>query len=144
VIDVASRRVVGWSMADHMRAELICDALDMAIEHRHPGTGLIFHSDRGCQYTSAQFASLCEDHGILQSMSRPGQCWDNAVAESFFASLKNELIYPGIWATRTEARRAVFEYIELFFNRRRRHSAPGYRSPAAYEEMRLGNLKAAA
>jgi len=144
VIDVASRRVVGWSMADHMRAELICDALGMAVEHRRPGAGLIFHSDRGCQYTSEAFASLCDDHGITQSMSRPGQCWDNAVAESWFAALKNELIYRNVWATRAEARRAVFEYIEVFYNRRRRHSSLNYLSPASYEATRRAAAKLAA
>jgi len=144
VIDVGSRRVVGWSMADHMRAELICDALGMAIEHRRPGAGLIFHSDRGCQYTSEEFASLCDDHGITQSMSRPGQCWDNAVAESWFAALKNELIYCNVWATRAEARRAVFEYIEVFYNRRRRHSSLNYLSPASYEATRRAAAKVAA
>ena len=143
VIDVASRRVVGWSMADHMRAELICDALGMAIEHRRPGAGLIFHSDRGCQYTSGEFAALCEDNAITQSMSRPGQCWDNALAESFFASLKNELIYRNVWATRASARRGVFEYIEGFYNRRRRHSSLNYLSPASYEATRRSASKVA-
>jgi len=143
VIDVASRRVVGWSMADHIRAELVCDALGMAIEHRRPGA-LIFHSDRGCQYTSGEFASLCEDQAVTQSMSRPGQCWDNAVAESFFAALKNELIYRNVWATRAEARRATFEYIEVFYNRRRRHSSLSYLSPASYEATRRATSKVAA
>lgn len=143
VIDLGSRRVVGWSMADHMRAELVCDALGMAIEHRRPGA-LIFHSDRGCQYTSGEFATLCEEHAVTQSMSRPGQCWDNAVSESFFASLKNELIYRNVWATRAEARRAVFEYIEVFFNRHRRHSSLNYLSPANYEATRRDALKVAA
>jgi transposase InsO family protein len=143
VIDLGSRRVVGWSMADHMRAELVCDALGMAIEHRRPGA-LIFHSDRGSQYTSGVFASLCEGHGVTQSMSRPGQCWDNAVVESFFAALKNELIYRSVWATRAEARQAIFEYIEVFFNRRRRHSSLGYLTPAAYEATRRASSKAAA
>ena len=130
-------------MADHMRAELVCDALGMAIEHRRLGA-LIFHSDRGSQYTSGAFASLCDDNGVTQSMSRPGQCWDNAVAESFFAALKNELIYRNVWATRAEARQAMFEYIEVFFNRRRRHSSLGYLSPAAYEATRRARSKAAA
>ena len=143
VIDVASRRVVGWSMADHMRAELVCDALGMAIEHRRPGA-LIFHSDRGCQFTSGEFASLCDDRAVTQSMSRPGQCWDNAVAESFFAALKNELIYRNVWATRAEARRATFEYIEVFYNRRRRHSSLNYLSPASYEATRRATSKVAA
>lgn len=143
VIDLGSRAVVGWSMADHMRAELVCDALSMAIEHRHPGAGLIFHSDRGSQYTSGELADLCECHGITQSMSRPGQCWDNAVSESFFASLKNELIYRGSWPTRAAARHAIFEYIEVFYNRRRRHSSLGYRSPAEHEaRLRQGRRAA--
>lgn len=142
VIDVGSRAVVGWSMADHMRAELVCDALGMAIERRRPGA-LIFHSDRGCQYTSGEFASLCEAHSITQSMSRPGQCWDNAVAEAFFAALKNELIYRDVWATRAQARRAIFEYIEVFYNRQRRHSSLGYRSPAHYEAARRTRQAAA-
>jgi len=144
VIDLGSRRVVGWSMADHMRAELVCDALGMAIEHRRPEAGLIFHSDRGSQYTSEDFASLCEHHGITQSMSRPGQCWDNAVGESFFAALKNELIHRHVWRTRAEVRRAVFAYIEGFFNRSRRHSSLGYLSPAAYEATRRAGRRAAA
>lgn len=143
VIDLGSRRVVGWSMADHMRAELVCDALGMAIEHRPPGA-LIFHSDRGSQYTSDDFAKLCEDHGITQSMSRPGQCWDNAVSESWFAALKNELIYRNVWATRAEARRAIFEYIEVFYNRQRRHSSLHYLSPANYEATCRASSKVAA
>jgi transposase InsO family protein len=144
VIDLASRRVVGWSMADHMRAELVCDALDMATEHRRPPAGLIFHSDRGSQYSSGDFASLCEAHGIARSMSRPGQAWDNAVAESFFAALKNELIYRHAWRSRGEARRAIFAYIEGFFNRSRRHSSLGYLCPAAYEATRRTARKEAA
>lgn len=133
VIDIASRRVVGWAMADHMRTELVADALRMAIEHRRPEAGLIFHSDRGCQYTSDEYGKLLDQHGILQSLSRPGQCWDNAVAESFFATLKLELIYRHAWPTRAAARRAIFEYIEVFYNQQRLHSAIGYQSPAVYE-----------
>jgi transposase InsO family protein len=133
VIDLASRRVVGWAMADHMRAELVCDALRMAIENRQPGPGAMFHSDRGTQYTSTEFTDLLADHKMIQSLSRPRQCWDNAVAESFFASLKLECIYRQALPTRTHARRAVFDYIEVFFNRRRLHSALGYCTPAAYE-----------
>lgn len=144
VIDLASRKVVGWSMADHMRAELVCDALDMAIGLRRPGDGLIFHSDRGSQYTSGDFRTLCESNGIIQSMSRKGQCWDNAVAESFFATLKNELIYRNIWATRAHARRGVFEYIEGFYNLRRRHSSLNYLSPSKYEATRCSAPRGAA
>jgi putative transposase len=133
VIDLASRRVVGWAMAEHMRAELACDALRMAIETRRPAPGAIFHSDRGTQYTSKEFTDLLTDNNMIQSLSRPRQCWDNAVAESFFASLKLECIYRQALPTRRHARRAVFDYIEVFFNRRRLHSALGYQSPANYE-----------
>jgi transposase InsO family protein len=144
VIDLGSRRVVGWSMADHMRAELICDALGMAIEHRRPGEGLIFHSDRGSQYTSEEFDSLCKGNAVKQSMSRPGQCWDNAVCESWFAALKNEVIYRNTYPTRKQARRDIFEYIEVFYNRQRRHSSLNYLSPAAYEAARRGSARVAA
>lgn len=133
VIDLASRRVVGWAIADHMRAELVCDALKMAIGTRRPAPGLVFHSDRGTQYTSAEFRSLLTEHKMLQSLSRPRQCWDNAVAESFFATIKTELIDRRSWATRTQVRRAVFEFIEVFYNRQRLHSSLGYISPAEYE-----------
>lgn len=133
VIDLASRRVVGWAMADHMRAELVCDALQMAIENRQPAPGAMFHSDRGTQYTSKEFTDLLTKHEMIQSLSRPRQCWDNAVAESFFASLKLECIYRHALPTRAHARRAVFDYIEVFFNRRRLHSALGYLTPVAYE-----------
>jgi putative transposase len=112
VIDVASRRVVGWAMADHMRTELVCDALQMGIERRRPDPGLIFHSDRGSQYTSQQFTELLKRHGIRQSLSRPGQCWDNAVCESFLSTLKCELIHSYAWPTRARARSAIFRYIE--------------------------------
>ena len=139
VIDLASRRVVGWAMADHMRAELVCDALRMAIDARRPAPGLIFHSDRGTQYTSTEFTNLLADNDMIQSLSRPRQCWDNAVAESFFASLKLECIYRQPLPTRTLARRAVFDYIEVFFNRRRLHSALGYCTPAAYENKIRNN-----
>ena len=125
VIDLESRRVVGFAMADHMRAELVCDALEMAIEQRRPAPGLIFHSDRGSQYTSGQFRQLLAQHDIVQSLSRPRQCWDNAVAESWFSTLKEELIYRQAWPTRAMARRAIFEFIEVFYNRERRHSSLG-------------------
>jgi transposase InsO family protein len=135
VIDLASRRVVGWALADHMRAELVCDALRMAIEYRRAAPGLIFHSDRGTQYTSTEFTALLAEHEITQSLSRPRQCWDNAVAESFFASLKLELIDRRSWATRRQVRHAVFDYIERFYNRRRLHSSLDYLTPAEYEAM---------
>ncbi len=143
VIDLSSRRVVGWALADHMRAELVCDALGMAITHRQPAPGLIFHSDRGTQYTSAEFTDLLDQHEMIQSLSRPRQCWDNAVAESFFATLKSELIDRQSWATRGQLRRAVFDFIEVFYNRRRLHSSLGYVSPATYE-ANIHHHKAAA
>ena len=133
VIDLSSRRVVGLAMADHLRTSLVTEALEMAIAQRRPKEGLIFHSDRGCQYTSGDFRELLGRHKMVQSLSRPGQCWDNAVAESFFATLKEELIYRGSWPTRTAARRAIFEYVEVFYNRQRMHSSLGYLTPVEYE-----------
>ena len=143
IIDLSSRRVVGWSMADHMRTDLVADALGMAIAARRPGPGLIFHSDRGTQYTSTELTDLLAEHEVVQSLSRPRQCWDNAVAESFFSSLKEELIHRHSWATRAQARRAVVDYIEVFYNRRRLHSSLGYLSPAEYEDRRIHHHKAA-
>jgi putative transposase len=135
VIDLASRRVVGWALADHMRAELVCDALRMAIEHRPPVEPE--------QYTSTEFTDLLAANEITQSLSRPRQCWDNAVAESFFASLKVELIDRRSWATRAQVLHAVFDYIERFFNRRRLHSTLGYLTPAEYEATKIHHHKAA-
>ena len=123
-------------MADHMRASLVCDALAMATSTRHPAAGFIFHSDRGSQYTSAEFRRLLEAHRGLQSLSRPRQCWDNAVAESFFATLKEELVHRQTFATRAAARAAIFEFIEVFYNRSRLHSSLGNLTPAEYEEQR--------
>ena len=142
VIDLSSRRVVGWAMAEHMRAELVCDALRMAIAARHPAPGLLFHSDRGTQYTSTEFTDLLAEHKMVQSLSRPRQCWDNAVAESFFSSLKLELVHRRPWATRESARRAIFEYVEVFYNRRRLHSSLGYLTPAEYESRMIHHRKA--
>ena len=142
VIDLASRRVVGWAMAEHMRTELVSDALRMAVAARRPAPGLIFHSDRGTQYTSKEFTDLLAEHQMVQSLSRPRQCWDNAVAESFFSSLKLELIDRRPWATRAQIRRAVVDYIEVFFNRRRLHSSLNYLTPAEYE-VRIHHQKAA-
>jgi len=142
VIDLSSRRVVGLAMADHLRASLVSEALAMAIAQRRPARGLVFHTDRGCQYTSHDFRDLLARHGIVQSLSRPGQCWDNAVAESFFSTLKEELIYRGSWPTRAAARRAIFEYVEVFYNRQRMHSALDYLSPVDYE-ARQRNLNTA-
>jgi putative transposase len=134
VTDAWSRRVVGWSMATHMRTELVTGALDMAVAHRGPGAGLIHHSDHGSQYTSLAFGRRLREAGIVPSMGSVGDCYDNAMAESFFATLETELIDRSDWATPAEARAAVFEYIEVFYNRIRRHSAIGYLSPAEFEE----------
>jgi transposase InsO family protein len=145
VIDLGSRRVVGFAVADHMRSSLVEEAIEMAVLSRRPAAGLIFHSDRGSQYTSASFRNLLERNGIRQSLSRPRQCWDNAVAESFFSTLKTELVYRQPMTTRAAARQAVFEYIEIFYNRQRLHSALGYRSPAEYErETQAPTLAASA
>ena len=133
VIDLASRRVVGWALADHMRAELVCDALRMAIDARRPAPGAIFHSDRGTQYTSTEFTTLLTENKMVQSLSRPRQCWDNAVAEAWFGSFKRELIDGRSWPTRARLRLAVFDYIERFYNRTRLHSSLHYMSPAQYE-----------
>jgi len=137
VIDLASRRIVGFCIADHMRASLVEDALKMALKSRRPQPGLIFHSDRGSQYTSRSFRLLLAQNQVRQSLSRPGQCWDNAVAESFFGTLKTELVHRHAWQTRAAVRLAVFEYIEVFYNRIRIHSALGYRAPATYEACTL-------
>ena len=133
VIDLSSRRVVGWALADHMRTSLIEDALSMAFTTRRPASGVIFHSDRGCQYTSRDYAALARANGVILSVSRKGECWDNAVAESFFATIKRELINDRTWPTRAGLHRAVFDYIEGWYNTRRLHSALGYLSPAEYE-----------
>ncbi len=137
VIDLASGRVVGFALADHMRTSLVKEALQMAPKARRPPPGLLFHSDRGIQYTAHEFRQLLADEQLVQSLSRPRQCWDNAVAESFFATLKTELIYRQSWPTRAAVCHAVFEFIEVFYNRRRLHSSLGYRSPAEYEGIRV-------
>jgi putative transposase len=133
VLDLFSRRVVGWATADHLRSELACDALRMALEHRRPRGELLHHSDRGVQYAGEAYGRLLAGHGIEPSMSRTGNCWDNAVTESFFSTAKRELTHHESYATREEARRSLFEYIEVFYNRQRLHSTRGYRSPAEYE-----------
>ena len=133
VIDLASRRVVGWAVADHMRTDLVADALTNACVQRQPAAGVIFHTDRGCQYTSRQFADLADQLGVTLSLGRKGECWDNAVAESFFATIKAELVDTRPWPTRAGLRRAIFEYIEGWYNPRRLHSTLGYLSPATYE-----------
>jgi len=133
VIDLASRRVVGWALAEHMRTELVADALEMAFVTRRPSSGAIFHSDRGCQYTSRDYGELARAHGVVLSVGSAGECWDNAVAESFFATIKRELIDTRAWPTRVGLRTAIFEYIEGWYNTRRLHSSLGYLSPAEYE-----------
>jgi transposase InsO family protein len=133
VIDIDSRRVVGWATADHLRTDLVETALRQAVTRRRPPAGVIFHADRGCQYTSTQLATAAGELGVRLSHGRTGQCWDNAVGESFFATIKNELLHDGVWPTRASAHAAIFEYIEGWYNTRRRHSTLGYLSPAAYE-----------
>jgi len=133
VIDLFSRLVVGWSISSRMLAGLAVDALEMAIDSRQPEAGLIHHSDRGSQYASDAFQAVLVKNEYLGSMSRRGNCWDNAVAESFFKSLKQELIYQERFTTRQEARLAIFEYVEVYYNRQRKHSRNEYLSPADYE-----------
>ena len=133
VIDLYSRKVVGWSMSNRMKAELVNNALLMALWQRKPGAGLVWHTDRGSQYASDSHLKIINQHHIIQSMSRKGNCWDNAVAESFFHTLKTELTYQCKFKTREEARHVIFEYIEVFYNRVRMHSANDYLSPVAYE-----------
>lgn len=133
VIDLYSRRIVGWAMADHLRAELCQEALAMAVQRRRPGPGLLHHSDRGVQYACGAYRSFLERHRMLPSMSRRGNCYDNAVMESFFGTLKTELIYHEKYETRAQAKLSIFEYVEVFYNRQRRHSAIGYQSPEAFE-----------
>jgi len=134
VLDLASRRVVGWAMRETLEADLARSALQMALAARQPGPGLLHHSDRGSQYASDDYRALLAEHRCVVSMSRKGDCWDNAVAESFFATLEFELILTHDWPTRDAARRALFRYIEIWYNRERRHSTLDYVSPARYEE----------
>jgi len=135
VIDAFSRRVVGWAMADHLRTELVLEALNMAIAHRRPGEGVIHHSDHGCQYTSLAFGRRLREAGVLGSMGSVGDCFDNAVAESFFATLECELFDRSSWPTRSGLELAIFDYIEGFYIPQRRHSTLGQRSPADYEAL---------
>ena len=133
VMDLCSRKIVGWSMADHMEATLVSDALRMAIAGRSPGEGLLHHSDRGSQYASDDYMHLLQTHGVEVSMSGVGQCWDNAAMESFWATLKTELVHHERYATREQARASIFEYMEVFYNRKRLHSSLGYVSPEQFE-----------
>lgn len=143
VIDLYSRRVVGWAMANHMRTELVTEALQLAINQRCPSPGLIFHSDRGSQYASKDYQNVLKRYGVICSMSRKGNCWDNAVVESFFATLKEELIYRHVYPTRKMARNAISEYIISFYNSCRRHSRLGSMSPINFEKINSQHLLAA-
>jgi len=143
IIDLFSRMVVGWSMAAHMRAELVIESLDMAVSHRKPPAGLIFHSDRGIQYACDDFRDELRRHKMIQSMSRKGNCWDNACAESFFSTLKSEEVFRRRYATRAEARFYIFEYIAVFYNRKRTHSFLDFLSPEKYELLMNGFKKVA-
>jgi putative transposase len=133
ILDAYSRKVVGWAMADHLRTELATSALQMALRTRRPPPGLIQHTDRGAQYTSTAYGHLLTAYQARQSVGRPGTCWDNAVAESFFATLKTELIYRHVWPTRRQAEVAIFAFITGWYNQHRRHSALGFLSPAELE-----------
>jgi len=143
LLDAHSRRVVGWARADHLRTELALDALAMALARRRPGAGLVHHTDRGCQYTAAAYRQVLAARGVVASMSRSGDCLDNAMAESFFATLKAELIDTRHWPTRAAAQTAIFEWLEVFYNRQRCHSALNYHAPATFEEMLLLSCPAA-
>ncbi len=134
VLDLASRLVVGWSMGETLESSLAVDALNMAIQRRRPGAGLLHHSDRGVQYASNDYRALLEGKAAVASMSRKGNCWDNAVAESFFATVEIELIQDEDWHTRSEARGAIFEFIEVWYNRQRRHSSLKYLTPAEFDK----------
>lgn len=144
VIDLFSRQIVGWSMSGRMKAELVNDALLMAVWKRKPAKRLIWHTDRGSQYASESHRKTCEQHQIIQSMSRKGDCWDNAVSESFFHTLKTELTHHHRFKTREEAKQAIFEYIEVFYNRVRIHSTNGYLSPVEFETAQLQHQPKAA
>jgi transposase InsO family protein len=133
ILDLRSRRVVGWSMSQSLEESLVLDAMKMALLRRQPGRGIMHHSDRGSQYAGAAFQQLLNDNGIVCSMSRKGNCWDNAVVESFNATIKTELVHRKKWKTREEVRAAIYNWIEVWYNRKRRHSTLGYRSPEDFE-----------
>ena len=143
ILDVYSRKVVGWSMASHLRTELVVDALEMALWRRRPGAGVIHHTDRGAQYTALSFGKRLEEVGIVPSMGRVGSALDNAISESFVASLKTELLHRHRFLTREAARTAIFDYIEGFYNRVRRHSSLDYSSPADYEQATMKEVAVA-
>lgn len=139
VLDLYSRRVIAWGMGSRLTQELATAALIMAVEQRRPASGVLHHTDRGSQYAATLYRELLAGHGLTASMSRRGNCWDNAVVESFFHTLKTELVYHRRYITREEARQDIFEWIEVFYNRTRRHSTLGYRSPAEFEAMAMGS-----
>jgi putative transposase len=143
VLDLGSRRVVGWAMQATMEERLVCDALAMALAHRRPAAGLLHHADRGSQYAGRAYQALLAAHGLTSSMSRKGNCWDNAVAESFFATLEHELLAEADFVSREDARRAIFPFIEGWYNRERLHSSLGYVSPVEYEANLAVREKAA-
>ena len=134
-MDLFSRRIVGWHMSSRMTSDTVCMALNMAIGLRNPEKGLVVHSDRGSQYASQKYQSLLSNHSFIGSMSRKGDCWDNSVAESFFHSMKVELIHDERYATRAFAKESIFEYIEIYYNRLRRHSSIGSMAPEAFEHQ---------
>jgi transposase InsO family protein len=133
--DLYSRKIVGWAMAETIKSSLVCKAFKMALQHRQPEPGLLFHSDRGVQYAAEEYQALLSRNRVICSMSRKGNCWDNACAENFFSRLKSEHIQDRVYASRHEARQDVFWYIEVFYNRGRRHAALGYVSPVSFEEQ---------
>jgi len=135
VMDLFSRKIVGWSMSANIDSKLVQSAMNMAILHRDPDKGLIHHSDRGVQYAAEDFQNLLKDNKIVCSMSRKGNCWDNACVESFFGSLKNEWVKGKIYESFTDGEKDIFNYVEMFYNRKRRHASLGYVSPTVYEEM---------
>ncbi len=137
VMDLYARRIVGWAMSHRIDGALTLAALRQALTHRRPKAGLIHHSDRGKQYAADDYQKLLQDHGVVCSMSRKGNCWDNAPMESFFGTLKQELVYQEQFVTRDEAKAKIFEYIEVFYNRQRRHSSAGSHSPAEFERLTL-------
>jgi transposase InsO family protein len=142
VLDACSRKVVGWSMANHLRTELVLDALNMAIHNRRPAAGLVHHSDRGSQYTSGEFGGRLKEAGLVPSMGPVADAYDNALAESFVSTLKRELLHRHSWPSRESVRVGIFEYIECFYNPRR-HSSLGQMSPVEYEQARMGGAAGA-
>jgi putative transposase len=135
VLDLFSRRIVGWSMSNKIDSALVQSAMSMALTDRRPDAGLIHHSDRGVQYAANDFQDMLDEHEVVCSMSRKGNCWDNACAESFFGSLKNEWVKGKVYETLDDAKKDIFKYIEMFYNRKRKHKSLGYVNPASYEKM---------